>query len=256
MRAHEPRNDSWRTRQVEMETWYNNLAKDPQAAADALKLEYQPYVGILSTATGVVLDVGGGAGFAGAYLRPETDYIVIDPSTSWRAAEWASISRRLSTAGASPILVRGVGEHLPFPANSFDAAFAFWSLNHAVDPQQCLVEMHRVLKTSGTVLLVLEDMEPTWSDTLERAWRGVRRRLGWRARYPMHWHQGEIQTVRATFEYKLSGKPWPLQRDHLRITNSDLRRWLHGRFTVVDRSWEGGFLSYRLISLPRLSSGG
>jgi SAM-dependent methyltransferase len=250
MRTEVPSNASWRMRQLEMEEWYHNLAKDSQAAADALRLDYQPYVDILSTVTGIVLDVGGGAGFAGAYLRPETDYIVIDPSTSWRAVEWPNISRRLSTAGAAPVFVRGIGEHLPFPADTFDAAFAFWSLNHAVDPQQCIVEMHRVLKTSGTALLVLEDMEPTWSDTLVRAWRGMCRRLGWRSQYPIYWHQGEIQTVKATFEYKLSGKPWPLQRDHLRINDSDLHRWLHRRFTVVDRSWEGGFLSYRLISLP------
>jgi SAM-dependent methyltransferase len=251
MRAEEPSVTSWQIRQLEMEEWYHHLAKDPQAAAGALRSEYQPYFGILSTATGVILDVGGGAGFAGAYLRPETEYIVIDPSTSWRAVEWASISRRLSTGGATPMFVRGIGEVLPFGANTFDAAFAFWSLNHAVDPQQCLAEIHRVLKTNGMALLVLEDMEPTWLDTLKRAWRSMRRRLGLRIQYPMHWHQGEAQTVQKTIQYKLSGKPWPLQRDHLRITDNNLRRWLRGRFTVVDRSWEGGFLSYELVSQPR-----
>ena len=59
-----------------------------------------------------------------------------------------------------PNFVRAVGEYLPFPDASFDAALSFWSLNHVDQPERVLQEVGRVLKPEGRFLIVLEDMSP------------------------------------------------------------------------------------------------
>ena len=56
------------------------------------------------------------------------------------------------------MFVKGTGEKLPFASGSFDVVLALWSLNHVIDPEQCIVEVDRVLKTGGRALFVLEDM--------------------------------------------------------------------------------------------------
>ncbi|ACA20688.1 Methyltransferase type 11 [Methylobacterium sp. 4-46] len=232
---------SWQTRQVEMEGWYATLAIDQDTAVEALNRDYQPYAHILTNIKGLVLDIGGGAGLAGAYMDPDTEYIVIDPSLSWTTERWAAIRRRLSPHRTEFNFVLGTGENLPFPSQSFDAALAFWSLNHASNPGQCIAEIHRILKPCGRALLVLEDMEPAWIDILQLVRQALMRKLGRPVRNPLNWGSAKDVIWR-----KLSGQPWPLQSDHQRIVERELVHWLHGQFRVVNRSWIGGFLSYEL----------
>jgi ubiquinone/menaquinone biosynthesis C-methylase UbiE len=230
-----------------MEEWYRQFITDPDTATSSLRKEYQPYAQPLARLRGAVLDIGGGAGLAGAFLTPDTQYIVVDPSAMWLTESWIDIRQRLSPAGgARPSFVSGTGERLPFLSGSFDAALAFWSLNHASDPRQCIIEIHRVLKPNGRVLLVLEDMEPTWSDIMQRGWQSLTRKLGLHVANPLAWHQAEIKTLRETIWLKLSGKSWPLQPDHLQIKDLDLRHWFSQLFSVLDRNWSCGFLSYEL----------
>ena len=157
---------SWQSRQSAMERWYEQLAADPQSAADEIGVDYRPYAGLLASLGGVILDVGGGAGLAGSYLNTRVSYFVLDPSALWLADIWATISDTLSPSRATPLFIRGVGEQIPFSDCTFDSVLSFWSLNHVSDPAQCVVEVHRVLKPGGTALLVLEDMEPGWPDIL------------------------------------------------------------------------------------------
>jgi ubiquinone/menaquinone biosynthesis C-methylase UbiE len=238
---------SWQSRQSDMEEWYRQLVAHPDTAASSLTNDYKPYIEPLAKLSGAVLDVGGGAGLAGAFLTPGTHYIVVDPSTMWLAESWADIRHRLSVAGgARPSFVSGTGERLPFSSSSFDAAIAFWSLNHASDPKQCVIEIHRVLKSHGRALIVLEDMEPTWPDIIQRAYQRLTSKLGLHVANPISWHQDKVKTLREAIRLKLSGKSWPVQPDHLRIKDDDLRHWLRQGFRVLDRSWKGGFLSYEL----------
>jgi ubiquinone/menaquinone biosynthesis C-methylase UbiE len=227
-----------------MEEWYSELAIDHDRAVGMLSHDYQPYAQILGSLKGDVLDIGGGAGLAGAYMSPNTKYIVIDPSMTWLTDGWASIRRRLTPHGLRGSFVLGVGEQLPFSSGSFDAALSFWSLNHASNPEQCITEMHRVLKPYGRALLVLEDMEPTWADTIQLVHQRLTGRLGRHVQSPLNWGLSAKETVWR----KLSGQPWPLQPDHQRIEGQTLRRWFQGRFRTVDRNWSGGFLSYELES--------
>jgi ubiquinone/menaquinone biosynthesis C-methylase UbiE len=235
---------NWQTRQTEMEDWYRQFASRDNVAK-ALDSDYQPYAKTLATLRGSVIDIGGGAGVTAGYLNPKTEYVVLDPSSMWLCDEWTAISERISTSGPKPRRVAGVGEKLPFSANRFDAALAFWSLNHGSDPEQCVREMHRVLKPHGLALIVLEDMEPSWADTAHRAVQSIIARFSERPPR-LNWHQPDISTTLATIRNKLSGQAWPLQSDHLRIRERDLRRWFKGRFKMTHRTWDGGYMSYQL----------
>jgi ubiquinone/menaquinone biosynthesis C-methylase UbiE len=193
------------------------------------------------------LDVGGGAGLPGAFMDPGVDYTVVDPSAIWDDGSWAEVRREIGggTGGTRPRFVRGSAEALPFRDGAFDAALMFWALNHVSDPAASIGELHRVLKPGGTVLLVVEDMEPTWTDVALVAARELRARL-WRGAPPTRWQQPTIASARAAAVHKLLGRPWPLQADHMRITEKALQGWFAERFRILSRSWPGEFLTFHL----------
>ena len=230
-----------------MERWYAAQAADPDRIVEALAYEYRPFARFLSGLRGSVLDVGGGAGLAASHLHRETRYVVLDPSSLWTSETWRRIRTRLAPEGPEPCFVLGVGERMPFARESFDAALAFWSLNHAADPRRCILELHRILRVGGRALIVLEDMEPSWADAARLALRSSTEALGRPVGARIGWHQESITTARETILHKLSGKPWPLQVDHVRIADRDLHGWLRGQFRTVRRSWPGEFLTYELV---------
>jgi SAM-dependent methyltransferase len=245
----------WSERLREMERWYNDfLEADPLYSEVELLDSYEPYCELLQALRGRILDVGGGAGLAARFLNKSCEYWVIDPSAVWSEPQWLEFGQKFRKTGPEPRFVMGTGENLPFESARFDHVLAFWSLNHASVPAACISEISRVVKTEGNVLLVLEDMEPTWSDLFSLAKSRIAFRLGRWERYPVSWHQAEIETVSQTVRYKLSGKPWPLERDHNRILESDLLAAASGHFEVLDRSWAGGFLSFLLRRLRKGST--
>ena len=54
--------------------------------------------------------------------------------------------------------VRGVGEHIPFAAESFDLVVCVWVLEHLKDPAQALREVRRVLRSGGHFVFVTPNM--------------------------------------------------------------------------------------------------
>ena len=59
----------------------------------------------------------------------------------------------------SSVLLIADAQELPFPADSFDAAFATLVFCSIPDPNKALTELRRVLKPGGTVIL-LEHVRP------------------------------------------------------------------------------------------------
>jgi ubiquinone/menaquinone biosynthesis C-methylase UbiE len=241
---------AWQSRQTEMEIWYRNLIGDPGNAGVQLTGDYQPYSKYLAGLRGNIIDIGGGVGIVRDYLSPKTNYIVIDPSLCWREESWCALRNVFPSVEERRSFVQGMGEMLPFESNHFDSALSLWSLNHAINPEQCVIEMYRVLKPRGKSLVVLEDMEPHWGDVARRFWQRIGSRFGREVSAPLRWHQDEVGTLVKTIVYKLSGSSWPLQRDHSRIVEREWLRWIHGRFDIVDRSWNGGYLSFYLERRP------
>lgn len=229
-----------------MEGWYRQLLGEGNTLAEStLHNDYAVHASWLGQLRGKILDVGGGAGLTARYLHPSCQYTVLDPSPVWNEPDWKALSERFR-AGHAVQFVEGCGEAMPFADNGFDVVVAFWSLNHAQCPDRCLAEMARVLRPGGTALLVLEDMKPGWRDLARRAWDGAMARV---LRVPVtrFWRQPEVGGVAATLRHLITGKPWPLQNDHVRIDEADLKRWFSDGFAVSRREWLGGYLTFELI---------
>ncbi len=56
--------------------------------------------------------------------------------------------------------ILGVGEHLPFRSNSFDAVFSVAVLEHVRDPFRCASEIARVLKRGGELYCAIPFLQP------------------------------------------------------------------------------------------------
>lgn len=52
------------------------------------------------------------------------------------------------------------GEHIPFPDTSFDVVICTQVLEHSVNPEGLLLEMHRVLTSTGTLFLTVPFVWP------------------------------------------------------------------------------------------------
>lgn len=230
----------WASRLVEMEDWYRDLLSKGDANAQAALLaDYEPHAAFFRSLKGRVLDVGGGAGLTARYLGADTDYWVIDPAAVWSEAEWDAFGGAFRRGGPTRHCVAGTGEALPFDDGAFDAVLALWSLNHADDPRRCIVEMARVLRRGGTMLLVLEDMAPAWRDVARLAGQRIRWRLG-RGLPHIDWGQETVRGLKPTIRHKLSGRAWPLQDDHIHIDETMVRA---PEFGLRRRDWVGGFLT-------------
>ncbi len=140
------------------------LAGDRSAATRELLGEYAPHAAWLAGLRGRIIDIGGAGGLAARFLAPEADYVVVDPAEVWTTPAWREFAASFFNGAPDPQMVKGEGEQLPFGDATFDAALALWSFNHFRDPSRCIAEMRRVLRSGGTALIVLEDLELRWRE--------------------------------------------------------------------------------------------
>ena len=224
-----------------MEGWYLELVAS-DSREQALLEDYAPHRALLGSLAGRVIDVGGGAGIAARFLRPGVEFTVVDPSDVWDSPEWVEFGRSFRAGGPEPKFVKAAGEELPFADGEFDAALSFWSLNHVAEPGRCVAEIARVLKPGGCARLVLEDIEPSWRDLASDAIPRIAARFT-RSNYVAQIHCPLIQALRLK-----AGGRWPLQDDHLRIAENQLRRWfIAGGLQVRRRQWLSNFLTFDLV---------
>jgi SAM-dependent methyltransferase len=225
------RAEDWERRQEECDAWYAELIEDPDRAYWLYRTDYGAHEAFLADLDGDVLDVGGGNGVVRHFLPAARSYVSLEPSTIWLRPDWAVLADRFPCLAAPPPCVRGVAEHIPFADTAFDAVLSFWSLNHVLDPAHALGEMGRVLKPDGKLLVVLEDMPPRWGDLLGP----LRRDRG--ARYA-----GGLALSK--LKRRITGSNWPIQSDHIRISEEDLERWTAKDLERVRREWVGAFLTF------------
>ena len=229
-----------------MEEWYDSLlaAGESKAIAELLH-DYEPHASHLGGLSGRVIDIGGGAGIAARFLAPQVDYVVVDPSRVWHSPEWSAFAQKVRGGGPEPRFFDAGGEELPFPDASFDAAIAFWSLNHVREPARCIGEMLRVLKDGGSARIVIDDMEPGWRDLAVDGFARLR------ARIAQSFYRAEIRMpLLRALRTKAWGE-WPLQPDHIRIRERELIGWLGYEAAVTCRKWRDGSLAFDLVRRER-----
>lgn len=107
--------------------------------------------------------------------------------------------------------VRGVGEVLPFKANSFDAVVSIAVLEHVKDPFRCAKEIERVLKPGGDLICCVPFLQP---------YHG----------YPHHYYNMTHQGLRNLFSDSISV-------DRIDVYQSVLPIW---SLTWIVQSWAAG----------------
>jgi SAM-dependent methyltransferase len=120
---------------------YESVARE---AAEKYKLEptVRQFVEHYGLQRGKVLDVGSGRGYLQDVVE---DYTGLDLSSE--------VARHYHKQ-----FVAGSAFDLPFPANSFDALWTVWVVEHLNRPERAFREMRRVVKNGGILLLF-----PTWN---------------------------------------------------------------------------------------------
>jgi ubiquinone/menaquinone biosynthesis C-methylase UbiE len=111
---------------------------------------------LLADLTGDVLEIGAGTGANLAHYRDAARVVAAEPDPAMRAR----LNRRLPEARV-PVEVSDAGaESLPYPAGTFDAVVSTLVLCTVPDPDRALAEARRVLKPTGT-MVVLEHVRGT-----------------------------------------------------------------------------------------------
>ena len=225
----------WGTRLRISTRYYDQLMANARVAASGFTADFAHFRTALEDCAGRVIDVGGGNGLVRDFLPEEVDYVSIDPDVAWLEPRWDALAGSFACLRRPLRFVRGVGEALPCRDATFDTALALFSINHAADPPRVFREVARILRPGGRFLVALEDVEPRWLDIARGDyvdWRGWRRvRLA-------------AETAKALVA------DWPLEADHVPVTESQVARWTCGTFSIDERRWRGSYLMLVLRRLP------
>lgn len=105
---------------------------------------------VLSGATTVLSLGGGGSSQTYSYLDMNSkELYILNPGI------WDLKNAKMPNSPIKTILVRAIGEDLPFSSFSLDAIEIPSTLDHVVDPIKVLSECYRVLKTGGKIGIIL-----------------------------------------------------------------------------------------------------
>jgi len=113
--------------------------------------------GTVSEGTGQrVLDVGSGRCFDAVELVKRGDRCYgIEVSITMLNHSKAHMSEN----SVEVILVRGIGEYLPFKNGSFDKVFCKGAMDHFANPDKAIEEMSRITKQDGSVIISIANFE-------------------------------------------------------------------------------------------------
>jgi ubiquinone/menaquinone biosynthesis C-methylase UbiE len=155
-----------------------------------------------------MLDVGCGAGHLSFALAPHFLHVVAtDPSPSMLITARSAAMQR----GLPPIEVRQASaQHLPFPDAYFDLVASRYSAHHWQDVPLALIEMRRVLRPGGMLLMIdlLGDESPL-VDTHLQAIELLRDPGHVRDYSPSQWHR-LLQNAGFALQQEFS---WPTRLD-------------------------------------------
>lgn len=112
---------------------------------------------ICQQATGRTLELAAGAGLNFRHYAPHVEVVALDID----AAPLEVSVERAGALGRSIALVVADGQRLPFSNDTFDTVVCTLALCEVDDRMATVVEVHRVLKFGGSLLL-LDHLEPRW----------------------------------------------------------------------------------------------
>jgi hypothetical protein len=173
--------------------YLTQVLREESRITDTNNVSGLPYVGFLLDFInvyndGIILDCG--AGRRPEYYSNVVNFEIVDYDTTD---------------------VLGVGEHLPFLDNTFDAVISIAVLEHVRDPMRCANEISRVLRPGGRLLCQMPLLAPLHG-------------------YPHHYFNATHQGLRRLFE------------DNLEIENISVPLGLHPVIALqwIVQSWANG----------------
>lgn len=117
------------------------------------------------TQAGRLLDVGGGTGrLLPLFLGPTANVVSLDLST-----DFLKQARGAVAFPGRVEFVRADALRLPFPSASFSSVVAIRVIHRVADPTRLLMELRRVLKTRGTLILSFHP-RPSWKTIEYDVW--------------------------------------------------------------------------------------
>lgn len=112
--------------------------------------------GVVSSASGVGLEVGFGSGLNLPYYKNVTKLYALEPSE-----ELYSFAKKSITEASFPVEhMKASAENIPIPDNSIDFVISTWSLCSVECPGMTLREIYRILKPGGTFSFVEHGKSP------------------------------------------------------------------------------------------------
>jgi ubiquinone/menaquinone biosynthesis C-methylase UbiE len=106
---------------------------------------------LLSTASGRVLEIGGGTGANLRYYGASVESLTV---TEPEPAMLKRLQRRAQAEGSRATILRAPAEDIPFGDDSFDTAVSTLVLCGVDDQQRALREIRRVLRPGGRFLFI------------------------------------------------------------------------------------------------------
>ncbi len=144
----------------------------------------------------MIVDIGCGRGIDGVELAKRGAVVIgLEPSNIM--IEHAK--NHIAQNGASMAVIQGVGEHLPFQAQSVDKIVCKGALDHFPDPAMVIRQIAMVLKPRGKAIIAIANFESLGFKLGRIVWR-FRKKLGFKSpEGRMPWEMPEDHTYK--FDY-------------------------------------------------------
>lgn len=140
-----------------MASWYQKTMVPRLLNAAMSRTEFEKIrPEVLADASGVVLEIGVGAGHNLPLYTNVSKLYALEPFP-----ELVALAKTRAQSLSFPVefLVAGA-EHIPLPDKSVDTVVSTWTLCSVGDPQQVLHEIARVLRPQGSFVFVDHDASP------------------------------------------------------------------------------------------------